>query len=76
MAKRLIPGPEVCRRYNKVPSTIWRWDNDPKSRFPKPFYMNGRKYRDADELDAYDRLLEAERVARFGAPVADESSAA
>jgi predicted DNA-binding transcriptional regulator AlpA len=65
MSKRLIPDPEVQRRYGKVASTFWRWDRDPNSRFPKPIIINGRKYRDSEELDAFDRMLEAERAERF-----------
>jgi predicted DNA-binding transcriptional regulator AlpA len=52
--KRLIPDPQVCRRYNVTPMTIWRWDRDPRLGFPKPIYIRGRKYRDERELDAFD----------------------
>jgi hypothetical protein len=33
---------------------MWRWDHDPELNFPKPTYIRGRKYRDEEELDAFD----------------------
>jgi predicted DNA-binding transcriptional regulator AlpA len=65
MEKRFLPDAKVRQRYGVAACTVWRWDNDPESRFPKPVYMNGRKYRDIAELDAFDALLAAERAARF-----------
>jgi predicted DNA-binding transcriptional regulator AlpA len=53
-SKRLIPDPEVCRRYGVVAYTLWRWDHDPDFDFPKPVRINGRKYRVEDELDQFD----------------------
>jgi hypothetical protein len=68
MAKRLIPDAQARQRYGvSSPSTFWRWDNDPDSKFPRPVIINGRKFRDIAELDAYDAMLAAERAARFGA---------
>jgi hypothetical protein len=52
----LIPDSIVARvRYQVVLRTLDRWDKRPELRFPKPHYINGRKYRDQDELDAWDR---------------------
>jgi hypothetical protein len=58
---RLIPDSEVCRRYDVVPYTLWRWEHDPKSDFPKPVRVNGRKYRVEVELDEFDARRAAER---------------
>jgi hypothetical protein len=55
MQKRLIPDPIVAKeRYGISPMTLWRWDHDPDLDFPKPIRIRGRKYRDADKLDAFD----------------------
>jgi len=60
-SKRLIPDSEVCRRYGVVPYTLWRWDHDPQSDFPRAIRINGRKYRVEDELDQFDARRTAER---------------
>jgi hypothetical protein len=52
--KRLIPEPQVRKRYGVTQMTLWRWDRDPTLGFPKPVVIRRRKYRDADELDAFD----------------------
>jgi predicted DNA-binding transcriptional regulator AlpA len=54
MQKSLIPDPIVAKRYHVSFTTLWRWDRDPDLNFPKPIRIRGRKYRDADELDAFD----------------------
>lgn len=53
-AKKLLPDPKVCERYNVTPITLWRWDHDPDLNFPKPIRIRSRKYRDERELDAFD----------------------
>jgi hypothetical protein len=57
--KKLIPDPEVWKRYGVTPMTGWRWDHDPTLNFPKPVRIRGRKYRDADELDAFDEAAKS-----------------
>jgi predicted DNA-binding transcriptional regulator AlpA len=59
--RRLIPDPEVCRRYRIHPSTLRNWDNDPDLKFPKPVRIRKRKHRYDDELDAFDAAQAAER---------------
>jgi len=56
-AKRvLIPDPVVAReRYNVHPHTLRRWDQNPALGFPPVVKVNGRRYREADKLDAWDR---------------------
>jgi hypothetical protein len=51
----LLPDPQVCRRYNIDQRTLPRWDADPDLRFPPPTYINGRKYRDVEALDSWDK---------------------
>jgi hypothetical protein len=56
MTKRLIPDPVVARhRYGVSQRTLPRWDEKPELGFPRPIYINRRKYRDEAELDAFDR---------------------
>jgi len=52
----LIPDPVVARqRYHVHPHTLRRWDQKPELGFPPPVYVNGRRYREADKLDVWDR---------------------
>jgi hypothetical protein len=37
------------------PVTLRRWDKNPALGFPPPIYVNNRRYRDEDALDAWDR---------------------
>jgi hypothetical protein len=54
----LIPDPIVAKeRYGVSAMTLWRWDHDPELNFPKPIRIRGRKYRDAEQLDAFDAAL-------------------
>jgi hypothetical protein len=59
--KTLIPDAEVAERYKRHISTVANWDKDPDLNFPKAIRINRRKYRDSDELDAFDRARAAER---------------
>jgi hypothetical protein len=55
MARKLVPDGKVAKeRYGVCLSTLYRWDRNPRLNFPKPYRINGRKYRDDDELDAFD----------------------
>jgi hypothetical protein len=62
-SKRLIPDSKVCERYGVVAYTLWRWDHDPDSDFPRAIRINKRKYRVEDELDEFDARRAAERDA-------------
>ena len=59
--RRLVPDPQVCRRYGVHTSTLYNWDRDEKLGFPKPVRINGRKYRVEDELNEFDAARAAER---------------
>jgi hypothetical protein len=52
--KKLLPEAKVAERYGVTTVTLWRWDVDPKVDFPKPIRIRGRKYRDVEQLDAFD----------------------
>jgi predicted DNA-binding transcriptional regulator AlpA len=51
----LLPDPKVCKRYDVVPMTIWRWERDKALNFPKAIRIRGRKYRRLRELEAWER---------------------
>ncbi len=51
----LVPDPKVCKRYQISSMTLWRWDHDDSLAFPKPIYINGRKFRRLSELEAFER---------------------
>jgi hypothetical protein len=52
---RRLPTRQVCARYFVSDRTIDRWTADPKLKFPQPQWINGRRYWDEAELDAFDR---------------------
>lgn len=52
----LVPDPEVARRYGRSLRSLARWDEDEALGFPRPILIRGRKYRDLESLDAWDRL--------------------
>jgi predicted DNA-binding transcriptional regulator AlpA len=35
--------------------TLWRWENDEKLAFPTAIEINGRKYYDLAEIEAWER---------------------
>lgn len=53
--RKLLPDRDVCKRYGVVTRTLKRWDDNPGLEFPKPTFINGRKYREEAALDAWDR---------------------
>jgi predicted DNA-binding transcriptional regulator AlpA len=57
-----VPDPKVCARYGVHPSTLYNWDRDERLGFPKPIRINGRKFRDEDELEEFDAARAAERL--------------
>ena len=53
--RRLIPDSQVRHRYGGICGmTIRRWEKNPNLGFPPAILINGRKYRDEAELDAFD----------------------
>jgi hypothetical protein len=64
MAK-LIPDPVVAReRYCVHPYTLRRWDQNPALGFPPVIMVNGRRYREVEALDIWDRKNSREAAAR------------
>jgi hypothetical protein len=61
----LIPDPVVAKeRYHVHPGTLRRWDDNPALGFPPVVMVNGRRYREAVKLDAWDRKNSREAAAR------------
>jgi hypothetical protein len=60
--KAKLPTRLVAERYKVSDRTVARWERNPNLNFPKPLIINGRKYRDEAELDAWDRA-NASRIA-------------
>jgi hypothetical protein len=58
---RLLPNAKVLERYGISDRTKRRWEQDPDLKFPKPVWINGRKYQYETELDAFDAARVAER---------------
>jgi predicted DNA-binding transcriptional regulator AlpA len=61
MSKRLLPDSKVRERYGVCATTLYRWDRDINLAFPQPVRINGRKYRDEAELDAFDASRAGQR---------------
>jgi DNA-binding transcriptional MerR regulator len=55
LSGRKIPDREVAERYGVVARTLRRWEENPELGFPKALLINRRKYRDEDELIAWER---------------------
>ena len=54
--RKYITACDLRARLGKVSAmTLWRWEHQPALAFPKPVYINGRKYYDLDELEEWVR---------------------
>jgi hypothetical protein len=50
----LIAESKTAKRYGVCTRTLDRWDDQAELGFPPPVWINCRKYRDTDRLDAFD----------------------
>ncbi len=50
-----ISGPALCARYGIVGMTLHRWERSKKLGFPKPRWINHRKYWVLSEIEAWER---------------------
>jgi hypothetical protein len=55
----LQPRRMTLKRYHIVDRTAERWEKNERLGFPKPIYINGRKFDDVELLDAWDAALAA-----------------
>ena len=54
--KQYITRKNVRRRYDGISEmTLWRWEHDEKLGFPYAIDINGRKYYDLAEVEAWER---------------------
>lgn len=61
MSNELLPTAAIKQRYSKSDSAIHRWQNDPKSNFPKPaLVIAKRKYWRLADLEAWEASLPTE----------------
>jgi len=52
--KKLLKSAAVKSRMGDISSqTLWRYGRDPELGFPKPIYICGVRYWEADEIDAF-----------------------
>jgi hypothetical protein len=49
----LIPDAKAAKKCGVCKKTLGRWDDKPELGFPPIIWINGRKFRDADLLDAF-----------------------
>lgn len=63
--KKFSTASAVRQRYGGMSDmTLYRWLQNPTLGFPRPRYINGRRYFDDDELDAFDaRMADAKEPA-------------
>lgn len=53
--ERHLPTVEVAARYATSVRTVERWAKDPELGFPKPIYINRRKFWSLKALRSFDR---------------------
>jgi hypothetical protein len=54
--KKYLTEKQVKARYGNVTAmTIWRWERNEELGFPKAIYIQGRKYRSLEQLEAWER---------------------
>lgn len=54
MNSKLIPAKNVREIFGNVSQmTLWRWLGKPELAFPRPIYINGRRYFDAAEIESF-----------------------
>ena len=58
-----VPSRQVRARYNVSDMGLWRWLRSPELRFPRPIYINKRRYWPLSALQAW----EIERASKPGA---------
>lgn len=54
-----LTSAKVRARYGVSDMSLYRWEKDPESRFPKPVRINGRRFWSLEALLEYERSLVA-----------------
>ena len=50
-----LTAPHVCERYGVTSMTLHRWLRNEKMKFPKPMYLNNRRYFKVDDIESWER---------------------
>lgn len=53
--ERYLSAPQVQKRYGITDMTLWRWLQNPELSFPRPIYINRRRYFDEADIIAWER---------------------
>jgi predicted DNA-binding transcriptional regulator AlpA len=63
--KQFITRKKVLERFGGISvMTLWRWERDAKLNFPQPTEINGRKYFDLAEVEAWERQRALASIAK------------
>jgi predicted DNA-binding transcriptional regulator AlpA len=54
-AQTFATGSQIRIRYGISDMTLWRWAHDPALGFPRPVYINRRRYWRLAEVEAWER---------------------
>jgi predicted DNA-binding transcriptional regulator AlpA len=52
-SQRYLPAKQVCERFNISLMTLWRWVSNSAMGFPRPIYINRRRYFVESEITQY-----------------------
>jgi predicted DNA-binding transcriptional regulator AlpA len=62
--RQYITRKNLRQRYDNISGmTLWRWEHDEKLAFPRAVDINGRKYYDLAEIEAWERKRAAQTAA-------------
>jgi hypothetical protein len=53
----LVPDPRVCEEFGITLMTLWRWDHDPKLKFPPAIKIRKKNYRSRRQLEQFKQHL-------------------
>ena len=57
-----LPAKQVERRYSVCGRTLDRWEDNPELGFPKPSWINHRRYWRLADLQAWERARAAGKI--------------
>src|SRR5215208_566141 len=63
-----LPRRKLPERYTATPMTIYRWERDPLLDFPQAMIVNGKKFYDVDELEAWEKKMRGPPLRSTGEP--------
>ena len=64
MQRKLLTAPQVRERFGDISDmTLWRWLESPTLGFPRPVYIQRRRFFDAAEIEAWEAKRRTAEVA-------------